>query len=125
MRRREQRRQRAALERAHDRGPLTPRGIHDRQHVIHLLLEGRHAGDRVREAGAAPIEGEHAREAGHPIDEGLDRGLLGENLELADPGGHIDQIDGAFPNRRVGDVEVATLGVLRLMPHASVESTGA
>jgi hypothetical protein len=100
----EQRRQRAALERARDGHALRAGGVHHRQHVVHLLLERGRSPERVGQPRAAPVEGDHLRP---------------QVLDLGDPGRDPDEVDGSVAHDDVGDMEVAALGVARHWSHGN------
>ena len=104
-------RHRAALERADDRDALRADGIHHGDQIVHLVLERRGAEERVREARAAPVEGDEAREARDPPHHAHERALGPEVLDLRDPGRNPHQVDGSVSLHDVGDVQVAALGV--------------
>ena len=74
--------------------------VHHGEHVVHLLLERRRAEERVGQAGAAPVERDHAGELGQARHDPLERRLGPEVLHLGDPGRNPDEVDRARRPRR-------------------------
>ena len=64
---REQDAHRTALGTADDCRPFRPGVVHDRADVVHQVVERGSFGDPVRESRAAPVEHDHARERGEPL----------------------------------------------------------
>ena len=102
-----------------------PDRIHHRDHVVHLLLEGRRGRDRVRQAGAPPVEHDQPRERGHPPEVKGDRRLLPVGLDLRDPARHEHEVDGTVADDLVGDVDIGIAHVSSPGGHERVEPTGA
>jgi hypothetical protein len=74
---REEGAEREPLLEAEEDGAFRPRGIQDGANVVHSRLEGQlllPRDDVVGKARSAPVEDDHAREAGDPLEE---LGLLG------------------------------------------------
>ena len=116
MRRREEDAHVAALRHAEDGGAVGIRGIQHGADVVGALLEGgrplvRHA---IRQARPALVEQDEPREGREAFVETRDRRILPAKLDVADPAGREEQIEGAVTDDLVRDVQSAALRVARL-----------
>ena len=88
-------------------GALGARRVHDRAHVLHPLLGRDLVADAIREADAAHVEPENAREARQRREEVLDERLLPQHLEVARPVEHEDDVARAVADHLVRDVQAS------------------
>jgi hypothetical protein len=90
----------------HEDGALGADRVHDGADVVHPLLERAH-GCVVREAHAALVEEDQAREAREPLHEAAVARFFPVGLEVREPAHDEDEVDVARPKHLVGDVDVA------------------
>jgi hypothetical protein len=68
-------------------------------------------GHAIREARSPLVEGDQSRERREAIQEARKRGLFPRELDVRDPAGDINQVERAFADDLIGDVQVAAAGV--------------
>ena len=95
------------------------RRVHHGAHVIHALLERRQVGigDPVGHPGAPLVEENQARKRGQAVQKAGDERILPLVLDVRDPAAHDDQVERRIAHDLVGDVHVATPGVLDRVLH--------
>ena len=103
----EQHARRAALRDPVQRRALDARGVHDRLHVVHPLLQRRRAGHRVGEAGAPLVEDHDPGERAEALEQIGNHRHLPVVLDVRDEARDEDQIEVALAEDLVGDVGVA------------------
>jgi hypothetical protein len=86
-------------------------GIHHGPDVIGLKLQDRWLIASVRQADAAHVEQDEARERCQPLEVADPGRPLPHDLEVRPYPRCIDQVDGAFPDHLEGDVNVVVDGV--------------
>ena len=121
VRRREQHRQRGAVDVAEQRGALGPDRVHHRTHVVHPLLERRHAADTVGRARAALVEPYDAHAPRQLVEPGTDR-LVVELHRREVEAAREDEVERPLAEDAVGDVDVTAdrvPGVRALHPSKS------
>jgi hypothetical protein len=115
MRRREDRRDRAAVPLSDDDRPRAAGRVEDRADVVHALLEGRHriGRDRVGQPDAALVEDDQPEARSEAVEEADDRRLFAVQVEMRDPARDVDEVGRRGPEHLVGDVVLATARVPR------------
>ena len=93
-------------------------GVEHGDEIVGGLLEERCAGgpSRIGEAGAAPIEEDHATERRQSLDEARQRPEVPHGLDVAEPPGNEHDVDRPVANDLVGHVLVADACVSGLGP---------
>jgi hypothetical protein len=107
----EQQAHRSALGYAEQRCALRTGRVHHRAHVVHALFESRNSREPIRQAGAALVEQDQAREAGEAGKEFRVCRVLPGNVEVRDKARHINYVERPVADDLVGDVDVAAFGV--------------
>ena len=89
-------------------------GVHHRPDVVHALLERGQAIEwyAIGQSRAAFVEEDEARERREAAQESGERRLGPEILEMRDPAHDEDQVQRSITENLVGDVDVATTGVV-------------
>jgi hypothetical protein len=101
--RREEHAHRSALGDAEEGGALRAGGVHHRPHVVHPFLQPGKLGDPIRQACAAAVEEDQAREGRQPAEERGEGRVLPRLLDVRHPSRHQHQIERAHrrsPGRR-------------------------
>ena len=110
--RREHDRHRTTLGHPVERGPLEPRGVHDRADVVHPILDAAEADGAVREPRSPLVEHDHPRVLTTILELLRDR-QVPHQVQVRHEPGHDDDVD-ARAVLAVRDREVAALRVLHL-----------
>ncbi len=103
-------------------GALAADGVHHGAHVVHPLLERRHAADPVGGARAALVEADDAHPPGQLVEAGTDRVVV--ELDRRKVEAHReDDVARAFAEDAVGDVDVAAPRVPGVRAHTLSRTT--
>lgn len=114
--RREDDREGAAVALCEYHGLLAAGCVQDRPGVVHSAFERWQLviRDTIREPGSTPVEDDETEGGCQPAEEPRDRGLLPVQVEMGDPAGDVQQIEGAVAQDLVGDVDGAASRVAHL-----------
>ena len=113
----------SAFRPAVDRRSTRSGRIHHRQQVADPLFD-RLVGDAIREALAALVEHDHAREGGEPFQQILVGGQLPVELHVRHGARHEYDVPRAVPEDAVRDVNVTAPRVLRFGFHEARSGLG-